>query len=263
MRLKIALLAGAALALTNVASAQENEADIETTGNNSTVNALQDGDRNQIGSGNPDRPFSVSGDDNVVNLEQQGADNIIGRWSARVTGDENTMRILQDGRENDATDVLQRGDNNLLVIEQLGNGNRTRFAQQSGNGNTARITQDGNDNGRSSFLSTNGSNAGINGTAFDAVLGSGSNEDANGQLRQSGDDNDARIIQDGRENGFFVLQPGDENFARIDQDGNYNHTFIQQEGSLNTARVEQFGDSNLAAINQPGTNNTVRVTQSN
>jgi len=258
MRTKVALLAGAALALTNVAVAQDNEADVETVGTNANVSTIQNGLENNIGSesGDPGRIFTVDGDRNFVRLEQNGSNNIIGRWDADVLGERGEVRISQAGDNNDVTDMRQSGLRNELRIQQAGVSNRVRFARQSGERNEAIVRQDGSFNGRTSSISDFGN------TVFWGTLGSGSDEDASGALRQSGDNGFIRIEQNGTENGFWVNQSGDRNEIRINQNGLGNHAAVWQDGgSSNEARIIQSGQDNRAALYQIGAGNVVRIEQ--
>ncbi|WP_371316293.1 curlin [Shewanella sp. NIFS-20-20] len=82
-------------------------------------------------------------------------------------------------------------------------------------------------------------------------------------LENSGRDNAIRLIQSGELNQATMVQLGVSNESDILQSGNNNQANSTQVGSGNLIKISQRGDDNLANISQIGQNNLVQLNQSN
>lgn len=174
-------------------------------------------------------------------------------------GAENTMVLQQGVQRNVIGLAKQRGDANDTRIEQDGLGNVVGSSQQIGNGNAIRASFVGDENGR-----VDPPGVEINPVADPATFSSSVTSAVGldqGNLYQSGDNNDMRLTVTGDNNLFAVAQWGDVNDARGTITGNLNELAVRQNGNANFAMATMTGDSNVAGISQLGNGNYSSVSQ--
>ncbi|WP_226781144.1 hypothetical protein [Oceaniglobus trochenteri] len=217
-------------------------------GNGNQLGLRQDGTENNIqmavieGDGNEVGIDQIVTNTAVVDLIGQSDDNRVyvfqqgdGFAEARIEGDRNTLRVVQDylsgnGGTNEARSSIL-GDDNFGNLEQLGD---NLFALS--------ITGDRN-NGRASFLTDMGLSMtpgffvqwGLRNEMDFQVTGS----DNLFAARQDGDDNRLNAIITGSGNQAASSQTGDLNIATLIQTGNDNIASLTQSGRLNDALIRQ------------------------
>jgi hypothetical protein len=193
-------------------------------------------------------------------------------------GDGNTSLISQRGFTNVAgynsagnayARVLQEGDNNSALVQQIGGSPGDQFDARgqsatvkqygtlAGAGNAANVFQtdaDQNANNQVAKITQGASGAGVNGNSATIEQRGASAVDYNplntAEITQLADDNNASIFQTG---GLHV--------ATIIQTGTGNQATTDQSGTGNTANVYQGSDGNLSYVTQSGSGNTATVTQ--
>lgn len=100
---------------------------IEQIGDSSDITVTQTGDGNKVGS--VDNRFDLVGDNQWVNITQQGPRNIL---TGRIVGDNNFAHIIQSGFDNMAeVNIGQVGDSSdsYFDLHVYGDGNVTNFTQ--------------------------------------------------------------------------------------------------------------------------------------
>jgi hypothetical protein len=211
------------------------------------------------------------GDRNRGIVEQDGTGN--NSWLQQgnnAQAEDNRANIKQDGTSNRSR-VLQRWDNNVADIDQLGAHNSVNLEQAAkpnqSRGNYSKIDQNGDHNKAISYQETR-----------DAGLGTLSNreyvdqdDDYNfSRLNQRGENNLSRVTQSGNTSGIYAGTYSNE--ARVTQFGDMNRSFITQDDNAagfagaadNTATVNQSGLlGNVSTLNQHGNANSGVITQTN
>ncbi|MCE7042643.1 hypothetical protein [Dyadobacter sp. CY312] len=173
----------------------------------------------------------LEGSGNEAHIEQSQDDNVAFQEIVGSGSQDNYSKILQTGDEN-IVRVVTEGDNNDFNATQLGDRNRvlgltgtlTSFAGQTGSGNNALLTQSGNDN--EFLILQNGDGNIITGATSLGAL-------------QLGNGNSAIYSQDGADNKIISDQYGDNNKETITQVGNGHISTVYQSGASNRATVRQ------------------------
>lgn len=254
-----------------------------------TLTLTQDGFNNEA-------TGSVDGDDNDVNILQLGSGNQVGsNWYTNdgviIEGDRNSAKTEQYGTGNRVTQIQKSNDNTALAIQGasgIASDNNTAYQYQyggdhnqakiyqndvvPGSGNTANQEQKGNYN--HALIDQGVNPATING--FADQYQEGDNNTA--RIQQDGVDHYATLNQVGNGNEDVIDQAsGQNNYATSSQVGNVNVSKTVQDGSNNESTVtivgnhngilagnglvEQYGDGNTSTLNIVGNNNEYSVSQ--
>lgn len=72
------------------------------------------------------------------------------------------------------------------------------------------------------------------------------------RIEQTGRNNAAAAVQNGRANDITINQAGRDNLTQVTQNGNNNGVRVDQVGSANTAIINQSNNNNSAALYQYG-----------
>jgi hypothetical protein len=193
-------------------------------------------------------------------------------------GDGNTSQVSQRGFTNVSgynsagnayARVLQNGDNNSAIVQQIGGspgdqfnarGQRAtveQYGTTAGSGNTANVFQtdaDDNANNQVATITQGASGAGVNGNAATIEQRGASAADYNPL-------NTAAITQTADGNNASIFQTGGLQAASITQTDVGNDATIDQSGVSNTANVYQYSADNLSTVTQAGSGNLATVTQ--
>ncbi len=206
-------------------------------------------DIEQHKNGNSARVWQYGGNNNKINILQNGNDNLVSITQGWIYTDLNY----------DFTAPVLNTKNNNVLIDQIGNSNKAKM-MQLGDNNLFKLTQTGNDNSlgyfagslqpsRNAYFTQDGDKnivAGVHKNPSDK-LSFWENHDAeqfNGatlsyESYQAGDLN------------VIGLRQGKDDFAIIQQDGIGNEALLWQQGSnQNVATMMQFGNNNSASIVQ-------------
>ena len=79
-------------------------------------------------------------------------------------------------------------------------------------------------------------------------------------VRQSGQDLTADLLQDGHGNNIHLVQQGSNQAASLSQYGNENQMYILQQGDVAQVAGQQIGDGNMLLLQQ-GSNTSFGFTQ--
>lgn len=306
----------------SVVFAQSNEATVDQTGGNQTSSVTQSGSlntadvdqfTNNFGPQNSTVLQTGTGNDAVVTqsqtgggntgtnyayIEQVGATNVAFQsetapnsssgqnvWGKQI-GTSNDLTQIIGGGYTESLKAIQDGIENIAA--QYANGSHTHGEiYQKGDFNEAIQYLTGSNNGyMSSKILID--QLGDDNLASQTFNGSGSSHMNNGEIYQTGNENDAAQIGNGRSLNLQTAQTGNFNEASqnatgnnyglgiglldIDQLGNDNEASqtavgdgiwgkIAQTGDLNVASMSQTGDFNWAKITQTGNSNTASVVQ--
>lgn len=214
----------------------------------------------------------IQGNHQDVNIYQESGDEIDDNYSSVLIraswgGTSQYVDIDQIGENSSWVEIY--GDGNDVTHNQYGTdnestpyiGNNTAVTYIDGDDNTSNIEQEGNNNGEQEKMT---------------LFGAPSMPSMPGALHDiTGDDNTADTEQDGNDNLASIRQNGDDNDARQLQDAwnnipgtqddnneaDRNISTIEQEGDLNTAETYQFGDDNDVLIDQKGDGNEAYTDQ--
>jgi len=233
---------------------------------------------------NNDADVDQTGDDHNATVSQDGSlhEAIVDQDSHFGTG--HTAEITQQTGDENFAYVDQNQANSEAYITQTGSYNESR-SKQAGY-NVANILQEGNTNvlGQYNNLSANAyqKNGFGNGVGDMSSLdldqigdlneaGLWQEHHAEASIAQNGNENDAHVYQSGTAglavNSAFVSQNGNLNEADVNQDGEGNSASVQQghaayTSSSNTADIDQMGNSNTASFGlQDGDGNEVTASQ--
>jgi len=143
-----------------------NQLYITQTGNNNTLNILQDGDDNLIIGTDLTSAAVINGDNNNVDIDQLGSDNVLGldivgssndvdviqnqdqRAKLNITGSTNTANLNQSAINNVGEhymSVIINGSNNTLDLDQTETGNKKLWLDIDSSNNVA-VDQKGTGN---------------------------------------------------------------------------------------------------------------------
>jgi hypothetical protein len=143
-----------------------NQLYITQTGNNNTLNILQDGDDNLIIGTDLTSAAVINGDNNNVDIDQLGSDNVLGldivgssndvdviqnqdqRAKLNITGSSNTANLNQSAINNVGEhymSVIINGSNNTLDLDQTETGNKKLWLDIDSSNNVA-VDQKGTGN---------------------------------------------------------------------------------------------------------------------
>jgi hypothetical protein len=164
----------------------------------------------------------ITGDNNLVETEQEGENRGPGYAWNRVEGDDNVAYTEQDGY------------NNMATTDQLSDNNYARVVQDAWSGGD-KIYDDNEAHGNYSYIYQR--------------WGDGNHAEA----IQYGDENSSEILQLGSNNTAIVDQgiwDRSSRYPSMDNHGSSNSSFIQQSGDWNVANVLQNGDGNSSTIMQ-------------
>ncbi len=239
---KLMLTSTTALGLSmSAALADNNEALLNQSGSNNDALIDQSAADNSTAGvhagSNPDSEINQDGDYNDLDFTQTGDGHSIGTGDAFVQqGDHNKATVTQDGDNHNFSYMIQRGGGsgpvaNELMLDQDGDGNRTKEVRQTLSGgatpNTMDITQDG------------------------------MNLTAGGRLTQVGSGNSLMIDQSGTSNRIAPVNNsiGGSTHSLL-QDGQNNTMNLTQSGVNNEVRqARQIGDQNNTNANIGGNDN--------
>jgi hypothetical protein len=219
---------------------------------------------NQSNSGNFASMEQVSGNNNLITVDQVGTTNAsVGRQD----GNTNRMDFDQSGTSNNigATDgtgnpkVTQTGNGNILRASQQGQDHNVNTFEQTGNSNTGRVLQNGD-----------GQNVGV---AYQRGNGNTYRSDQRGTNNtiqtagSAGNGNTINIFQQGTRNGKSIALPTVSAVSWVDSSNNDTRgSYVVQRGNSNTFQASQTGVENAFFVQQglPGSlslGSTVRYTQ--
>ncbi len=165
--------------------------------------------------------------------------------------------------------MLQNGDNNTAVVQQIGGSPSDQFkaldqeatveqySTTAGAGNTANVFQtdaDNNANNQVASIYQGASGAGVDGNSATIEQRGASAVDYNPL-------NTATITQLADDNNASIFQTGGLQVASITQTDVGNEAVTDQSGVGNTADVYQHSADNLSTVTQGGSGNTATVTQ--
>ncbi|MHB9141470.1 MAG: hypothetical protein ACYC25_06310 [Paludibacter sp.] len=194
---------------------------------------------------NSDVTISQISGDNYGAVWQYGGDNNSIEISQTVGGG-NSAQIAQGFIYADAnydfTHPVYNVDDNTAVVSQAGDGNSAKLFQL-GNGNSFNLTQNGSGNtlggrglsgleaGRNGYFEQDG-----DGNIFEGTQSDGATLDYTS--RQTGDGN------------YINLSQGEDDLAKVIQQGDLNNVYLTQMGGGQNATILQTGDSNTATVTQ-------------
>jgi len=205
----------------------ENEARLEQTGYNNSFSLTQTGNEHTVQQ-NGGNPFALqSGNGNTAELTQSGnGDGAAGG---------HTINFNQSGTSNMAMiDQSGTGDNTITLVQQDDNNDAT-LSQDEGSNNVIAVNQ-------------NPDNAGTTGGMVMISQTGGSDNEA--RLNQTGKENELTLTQDGDGNLFRLsggnntaVQAGQDNTALLSQTGEDHVINFQQGGLRNSATITQMNGS--------------------
>ncbi|MDR9393806.1 MAG: hypothetical protein RI571_05700, partial [Roseovarius sp.] len=241
---KLLLTSTTALGLSMTAAvADNNEALLNQDGaDNSAIidqSAADNSTAGVHGGSNPNSEINQDGDDNDLDFTQTGDAHSIGTGDAFVQDDDhNKATVTQDGDNHNFTYMIQSGGgsgpvSNELMLDQDGDGNRTKEVRQTLSGgstpNTMDITQDG------------------------------TNLRAGGRLTQNGSGNALTIDQMGSDNRIAPINNADLSKDPASATGYRGHS-LEQVGKDNTMNLTQSITGNLISqARQIGDSNTTNA----
>ncbi|MEP9374467.1 hypothetical protein [Mesorhizobium sp. KR1-2] len=191
---------------------------------------------------------------------QRGNDNIVG-YSAN--GNDNAFGFYQNntgGSGNVATNISINGDRNHLGVYQNGQGNQLKLADIRDSDNVLGIKQTGDFNVASVDMSGN-MNGGFSGFTSGGAAGVlAASPLANGRLTAG------LLVQQGNGNDVSLTVSGGSNnvFASLQDNGatgTRNTITATQTGSSNQAAVIQLGNMNTSVVSQVGNQNNASISQ--
>jgi hypothetical protein len=215
--------------LTEQVYAQDNQVYIDQTGDNLTLDILQEGYGNKVGSlNNAIGNAYLNGATNTVSLQQRGNNNLLGLWTSG---------------SNQITDGYVEGDNNKLFLDNHGNYGQLK-ADIMGDDNYAWLEQGG------SNLHTNNEiqlwQAGDDHYAYLEVLNNAGTNNSIDAFQGAGQDNNYI---------FAIMGSGsDNNDLRIWQGKHSDGTTDSDEVGDHEAYWTVTGDNNTLASYQTDTN---------
>jgi hypothetical protein len=277
------------LGVDNVASSVQltgngNEAHIRQAGDQNSSITKQDGsgnylrvrqstNHNAVGDDSANTELSQTGKNNEAYVDQMGG-NFNKVKKAVQIGDENSLKVKQDGTANLVADTRQDGKRNAIVIKQNGYENEVRKAVQDGNDNTLNVAQasyknlvtkaESHGNGNAINIKQtgtwNGQGNNLNGTISGMPV-TEANFSLHGATRQAsavvqnGNSNTAKINENGFGQSFEIYQGFGGNTSTgstvvLTQNDAVNYAYAQQTGSDHTANITQDGHLNRVFVKQ-------------
>jgi len=196
--------------------------------------------------------ISQVGNDNTLNITQDGEDNLIAGVGSTTS---NIVNADITGNNNNNT-MTQRGDDNVILFDMVGHSNTTVIDQGGsagaddnrlefdivGNGNTFNVTQKHNDG-----VGTNGHYVGvdIDGSNNNVLTSQLNDGDKKAFLSVQGDDNDIDLYQQGAGSHYAEIAVGSDQTVAITQDGTGNHNAsINMTGHSATLNLTQDSSTN-------------------
>ena len=197
-------------------SVNGNQIYITQTGDGNVLNILQDGDDNLIIGTDLTSSAVINGDNNNVDIDQLGSDNVLGldivgssndvdviqnqdqRAKLSITGSSNTANLNQSAINNVGEhymSVIIAGNNNTLDLDQTETGNKKLFLDIDGT-NTVTVDQKGTGNHYSEITLTD------NHTVDVTQDGSG---DHNATINLSGNTSSVTLTQDSSTSQNYYL----------------------------------------------------------
>ena len=197
-------------------SVSGNQIYITQTGDGNTLNILQDGDDNLIIGTDLTSSAVINGDNNNVDIDQLGSDNVLGldivgssndvdviqnqdqRAKLSITGSSNTANLNQSAINNVGEhymSVIINGNNNTLDLDQTETGNKKLFLDIDGTNNVT-VDQKGTGNHYSEITLTD------NHTVDVTQDGSG---DHNATINLSGNTSSVTLTQDSSTSQNYYL----------------------------------------------------------
>lgn len=235
---------------------------IEQNGDNNTVNLHQQNNGNtlkkfeQVGSGNTAMIRQANKDGSSNDIEQikvEGNVNNVEITQTKVGEGANVANVT-NGQKEPAT--LLKGDENTLKVNQEGGSNTNYYTKVKGNANTVDVHQKGNGNSAGYFLVTGSDN--------NVKI---SQEGTKQKFRKSNKNNGDVIDVRGNFNKINVTQKGSDNeIEQIYTNGDRNTVDYSQSGvgnkiisqpSSGDYQTNLKGNNNAVKIEQIGTNNLV------
>lgn len=241
--------------------------DAQLSGNNKTVDLVQDGNNNQFRiwtyAGNQFLVAEITGDNNIISLDNHGNNN---KLYYTGLGDYNTawMEIGNGGDNDNQIDLYQAGDSHYAYLETNDDYNEIDAYQGGGQDDNYLkvIINSGNNNDITAWQ----------GKHSDGTTDSDEVGDHDGYWIVSGDDNVLKSYQTdtNRQNGggaghhFANYITGDDNTVTHTQKGKAGHDgFIEVNGDLNTVDLYQKGNNGVkwADLVLDGNGHALDVTQ--
>lgn len=185
----------------------------------------------QVSDGNQGAVWQYGGEDNDATIDQEGLNNVARIAQGFIYEDAayNFSHPVYNTSDN-AASITQEGEANTAKLFQLGNGNSFTLTQ-NGDGNEVGLAVGGLLVARDGYFEQDGDGNIFVGEQNDgAVLDNTS--------RQTGDDNE------------IDMEQGENDWAKIIQDGNLNDAFLTQGGGGQNATILQTGDNNMASVTQ-------------
>ena len=198
-------------------SVSGNQIYITQTGNNNTLNILQDGDDNLIIGTDLTSSAVINGDNNALDIDQIGNDNVLGldivgssnnvavtqnqdqRAKLDITGSSNNVDLDQSAINyvgEHYMSVIIAGNSNNVDVDQTETGNKKLFLDIDGSNNVA-VDQKGTGNHYAEITLTDSHNVDV------TQDGSG---DHNATINLSGNNTSITLTQDSSTNQNYYLQ---------------------------------------------------------
>ena len=193
-----------------------NQIYITQTGNNNTLNILQDGDDNLIIGTDLTSSAVINGDNNALDIDQLGSDNVLGldivgssnnvavtqnqdqRAKLDITGSSNNVDLDQSAINNVGEhymSVIIAGNSNNVDVDQTETGNKKLFLDIDGSNNVA-VDQKGTGNHYAEITLTDSHNVDV------TQDGSG---DHNATINLSGNTSSVTLTQDSSTSQNYYL----------------------------------------------------------
>jgi hypothetical protein len=226
-------------------------------------------------------PFKYNGDRSMIHVEQIGFQNVV---VGDIQGSNQVVDIYQESAtdvDDNYSEVMIRGSlgspsTQTVDVDQVGQNESD--IDIWGDGNSVTHDQYGGDDAGDPEKGTNVATTEIHGDGNTSwIEQEGLRNEATHMIGNSDvTGNEARTIQDGRDNVAEVEQLSNDNYARQvqdawngisgtlddDQEAEMNESYITQQGGVgNSAETYQFGDGNYVDIMQDGANNTAITDQ--
>jgi len=197
-------------------SVSGNQIYITQTGNNNTLNILQDGDDNLIIGTDLTSAAVINGDNNALDIDQLGSDNVLGldivgssnnvavtqnqdqRAKLDITGSSNNVDLDQSAINNVGEhymSVIIEGNSNNVDVDQTETGNKKLFLDIDGSNNVA-VDQKGTGNHYAEITLTDSHNVDV------TQDGSG---DHNATINLSGNTSSVTLTQDSSTSQNYYL----------------------------------------------------------
>ncbi len=209
----------------------------------------------QVSEGNWTGVWQYGGDQNQVEVTQDGNDNLASVAQGFIYTDFNySFTTPVYNTQNNLAKISQSGDENYGKVMQLGDNNTFKLSQQNGSRvgydenaqgleatRNAYFQQDGNDN-QFAGVAKSGTDLSFDGAAdaeqLNGALVDAASEGVTGYFGsfQKGDGNKIGLRQ--YDDTALIQQIGNDNTALLWQDGN-NNAVILQDGNSNLAKVLQ------------------------